>query len=292
MSQLMTRIDELIRGLADMRPGEAFHAVEEVFGQIKAQETLSADELTRFFGFVELVLYEKARHRTVRISGIRQANNPKDVSLEFGETFEVALHRVMAFLARNFADHLDEYDAHGYCMAVLRAFAKEYADERTMEFRSASLDAPARDDSGEDSDRAWRPEPSAEPPPAWLERYERIRELKPDGEIFYDWFVGTLSRQELARLHGLTLVEVDAAILHACREFEHGQLLPLVQWLVGQAEDGDIFLLATKGLSGEQIGEKVGKTNWTVYKRLNNVRRRAEQLRGQPEFRRLLAVAG
>ena len=126
---------------------------------------------------------------------------------------------------------------------------------------------------------------------AWLERYERIRDDKPDGELFYDWFVGTLSRQELARLHGLTLPEVDAALLHASTRFEHGRLYPLVKWLIEQAEDGDIFLLFTKGLSGEQIGEKVGKTNWTVYKRLNNVRKRVEELRAAGGLQELRCIA-
>jgi len=185
----------------------------------------------------------------------------------------------MAFLARNFLQHIDEYAPQQYLRAALRELAKEYAREREIRSQSVPVDT-ILERVTPDGTEVEPPEPVADEAPAYATEYAYVREEKPDGEIFYDWFVGNLSRLELAKLYGFTLDQVNRAILRVAQGvFEQGRLYPLVSSLVHLNEDGDILWLSLKGLTGEQIGQKVSKSHWVVYKRLDSLRKRFGRLR-------------
>ena len=157
------------------------------------------------------------------------------------------------------------------CAPALRALAKEYSRERAQRRDSVTVDN--YDDTTEDEVVNPERDLVQEETPAWLGAYDYVRDDKPDGEIFHSWFVGNLSRAELARLYGKTPAQVNQSILRIARQvFEQGRLYPLVSSLVRLNDNGDIFWLWLKGLTAQQIGEKVAKSHWVVYKRLETMR--------------------
>jgi len=301
MNALIRKIDEVIAGIGKLGRREAFEALQTTFGIIKESGTLSEQELRRFMDMVTLVLFVYPRGMRIRISGPKQAANAREEVLEFNDTYEAALGRTIEFLMRNFFDHLEEYDPQHYLRAALRALAKEYGRARAIQNETVAVDgllervAPDEDGVAASTDSAGRlasegglglsgADADAERPEC-MQRYESLLDNKPDGTIFYDWFVGNLSRIELAQLHGLSVEQVNETILRVARSgFENGRLFPLVSSLLHLKEDGDILWLALKGLTGEQIGRKVAQTHWVVYKRLEALRRRFARLRemGRP----------
>lgn len=276
------RLDRVIAEVGKLSRREAFTALQDAFGAIRELPGPSEAELKRFFDLITLVFLVYPRGMTIRISGAGSGSICEE-RLEFNDRYEAALDRTMDFLARNFLNHLDEYTPQQYLRAALRTLAKEYSLERAHQRESVAVDSfcdqPAEDGSvSEERDLA------QEEPPAWLQAYDYIRENRPDGEIFHSWFVGNLSRRELARLYGLSPARVNQAILDiARRTFEQGRLYPLVSSLVRLSDNGDIFWLWLKGLTAQQIGEKVAKSHWVVYKRLEAVRRKFARLQAQGE---------
>ena len=274
---LTERIDRVIGSIGKLGRREAFGALQEIFGIIKQQPGLSEAEVKRFFDMVTLVLLVYPRGMTIRISGAG-AGSICEEKLDFNDVYEAALDRTMDFLARNLVNHIDEYEPQGYLRAALRALAKEYSRERAQRRESVSVDS--YDDTVEDEVANPERDLVQEEAPAWLRAYDYVRDEKPDGEMFHGWFVGNLSRAELARMYRLTPAQVNAAILRVARQvFEQGRLYPLVASLVRQDDNGDIFWLWLKGLTAQQIGEKVAKSHWVVYKRLETMRRKFARLK-------------
>jgi hypothetical protein len=287
VNRLIEKTDKLIAGIGKLGRREAFESVQEVFGLIQQRRTLSEPELKRFMDLVTLVLLVYPRGMRIRLSGARPGANAREERLDFNDNYEAALSRTIDFLARNFSTHVEEYTPLQYLRAALRELAKEYGRARTIQNESIEVDSiserVALDDEGGGEARTNEPRPEAfsqlsTPVPS--PGYEYVLEYKPDGEIFYDWFVGNLSRRELAQLRHLSPEEVDQSILHIARsEFEHGRLYPLINSLVHLKVNGDILWLALKGLTGEQIGQKVALSHWAVYKRLGTMHRRFRRLR-------------
>jgi hypothetical protein len=276
------RIDQVIADVGNLSRREAFSALQDVFGAIRAQPGLSEAELKRFFDLVTLVFLVYPRGMTIRISGAKTGSIYEE-RLEFNDIYEAALDRTMDFLARNFLNHIEEYSPQQYLRAGLRTLAKEYSLERAHRGQEVTVDS-SWDRTGEDEAASPERDLVQEEPPAWLRAYDYVRESKPDGEIFHGWFVGNLSRPELARLYGMTVAQVNQVILRIARQgFEQGRLYPLVSSLVRLNENGDIFWLWLKGLTAQQIGEKVAKSHWVVYKRLEAVRRKFARLKGLGE---------
>jgi hypothetical protein len=278
MSTLIRRMDKVIAQIGKLGRREAFAALQEAFGTVKERDTLAEAEIKRFFDLVTLVLLVYPRNMVIRISGAGQTAGIREEHLHFDDKYEVALERTISFLTRNFLDHLDEYTPLEYLRAALRSLAKEYGIERTHQNENVPVGDAMEPDETEDGTRIRSHEPVQEEAPQYLREYEAIRDVRPDGELFYDWYVGTLSRRELAQLHSLSEAQVEKAILRIAHEFEQGRLYPLVNWLIGLKEDGDILLLFSKGLTGEQIGQKVAKSHWLVYKRISSLRKRIGQM--------------
>ena len=271
MNGLTEQLSSALKRIAGLGRREAFTAIEEVFRAILENPALSSDELKQFTGLVWLVLQRHAPGMRIRISGLKQAAHPREERLESNELFEVALDRTMQFLARNFIHHVEKYAPHQYVIAVLRTLAKEYG--RARETANQTLAISDMPTAGE----ALEEQLAAEDQPAYLREYEQVREYGRDGDIFYDWFVGSMSRYELARLYSQSLEQVEDSLLRVATTFEQGRLKTLVSLLLSLREDGDMLLLFSKGLTGEQIGQKVGKSHWLVYKRLEAVRKRLRQ---------------
>jgi hypothetical protein len=268
-------MDALIAQMGKLGRREAFAAVEAAFGAIKACPAPSATEVNGFINLVHLVLLIYPRGMRIRVSGARQTANPHEVVLQFNDTYEAALDRTVDFLSRNFLGHIEKYAPRQYLRAALRALAKEYGNERATGNETVTVDelSPAADS-----------EPAQDERPSYLKRYEYIGQDKSDGEIFYDWYVGSLSRRELAQLHGISVEQVNRVLLEVARErFEQGRFYPMVSWLVGMNVNGDVLWLWSKGLSPQQIADKVGKSRWVVYKRLEGIRLLMARLRARGE---------
>jgi hypothetical protein len=294
MSELTDRIDGLIARFEELDSRAAFGAIETVFGQLRQSDSVTREDIDHFFGLVTLVLLKHARGGTVRFSGAGHVH-AKEAHLRFGDVYEAALDRTMAFLARNFFRHLDEYEPKAYRMAVLRAFAKEYDILLTIRNGAEPLDSIRERRVARDVDDATGPDGVADDEPACAEPEVSAAgpagppevgagDSSPDAVMLHDWYVGTLSRLELAQLYDLTLEQVNAVLLHQAGATEDGRLYPLVAGLIHLNDDGDIYLLSCKGLTAEQIAEKVGKSRWVVHKHLQSVRKRFEKLRemGEP----------
>jgi hypothetical protein len=275
---LIEQIDRAIAGMGRLGRREAFAALQDVFARVKQQPSLGEAELKRFFDMVTLVFLVYPRGMTIRISGPKTGSICEE-KLDFNDVYEAALDRTMDFLARNFLTHIDEYEPQQYLRAALRTLAKEYSRERAQRRESVPVDS--FDETVEDEVVNPERDLAQEEAPAWLRAYDYVREDKPDGEIFHGWFVGNLARAELAAMYHKTPAQVNEAILRVARQtFEQGRLYPLVSSLVRLDENGDIFWLWLKGLTAQQIGEKVAKSHWVVYKRLETVRRKFARLRG------------
>lgn len=278
MKSLADRIDQAIGRIERLNRRAAFGELQAVFGAIQQRVRFSEAELKRYFDLLTLVLLVHPRGMRIRISGARSPGAVREERLDFNDFYEVALERTLEFLSRNLLRHLEEYTPLQYLRAVLRALAKEYALARTHQQASIPVDAILE---RVEPDEAWSgSELQTDDAPAYLKAYEYVLDVKPGGEVFYDWFVGDLSRREISALRGMTREEVDQAILGIARtEFEQGRLYPLVQSLISLEENGDILWLWLKGLTAEQIGEKVALSHWVVYKRPYAVRRKFARLR-------------
>jgi len=294
MSRLTDRIDGLIARFEELDSRAAFGAIETVFGQLRQSDSLTREDIDHFFGLVTLVLLRHARGGTVRYSGAGHTH-AREAHLRFGDVYEAALDRTMDFLARNFFRHLAEYEPKAYRMAVLREFAKEYDILLAVRNGAEPLDSAHERRVARDVDDAAGSDCVADDEPACVEPEVSVPvpagppdvgtgDSSPDAVMFHDWYVGTLSRLELAQLYGLPLEQVNAVLLRQAGATEGGRLYPLVAGLIHLNYDGDIYLLSCKGLTAEQIAEKVGKSRWVVHKHLQSVRKKFAKLRemGEP----------
>ena len=98
-------------------------------------------------------------------------------------------------------------------------------------------------------------------------------------QMFYNWHDGNLSRLELTRLYGLTMDRVNQTLLRVARTHENGRHYGMVKWLIEMGEDGDIIWLLSKGMTAADVGQKVHRNQWVVYKHRDAVLRRFKVLR-------------
>jgi hypothetical protein len=299
MSPLLAEMDQVITGIAGLNRRSAYAAIEGVFGGLKASfETLSEAETSEFIELVHLVLLQFARGETIRVSGPNHARE-LDVCLKYSDVYEAALYRAMEFLARNLFGHLEEYSAHQYLRAALRVLGKEYyqalsdsyhtdsipeesASPEEDELGAAAFAEFAREAGGACSEEALTVVgPEGENPP--VHRSEDVLGQEAEQQVFYNWREGNLSRLELTRLYGLTMDHVNQVLLRVARTYEDGRLYGMVKWLVQMGEDGDIIWLCSKGLTAPQVGEKVHRNHWVVYKHRDAVLKRFDAIRQMGE---------
>jgi hypothetical protein len=298
MPSLLAEMERVIAGVAELNRRSAYAAIETVFGGLKATHgTLSEAETSEFIELVHLVLLQFARGETIRVSGPHQARE-LDVCLKYNDVYEAALYRAMEFLARNLFDHLEEYSPRQYLRAALRVLGKEYYRVLTDSYHTDSIpeeSATLREDEpgtaehagpGEYSSRAGgaRSEealtvvgPGEQAPPAQLP--EGVPGQDSEQQMFYNWHYGNLSRLELTRLYGLTMDRVNQTLLRVARTHENGRHYGMVKWLIGMGEDGDIIWLLSKGMTATDVGQKVHRNHWVVYKHRDAVLRRFKVLR-------------
>jgi hypothetical protein len=298
MSPLLTEMERVITGIAALNRRSAYTALESAFGGLKAaSETLSEAETSEFIEMVHLVLLQFARGETIRVSGPRQARE-LDVCLKYNDVYEAALYRAMEFLARNLFDHLEEYSPHQYLHAALRVLGKEYYRVLTDSYHTDSIpeeSATSKDDEpgtavfagldeslsragGACSEEALSVVgPEEENPPAHLP--EGLPGQTADEQLFYNWHEGNLSRLELTRLYGLTMDRVNQTLLRVALAHANGRHYGMVKWLIEMGEDGDIIWLLSKGMTAADVGQKVHRNQWVVYKHRDAVLRRFKVLR-------------
>ena len=295
MSSLLAEMDRVIAGIAELNRRSAYAAIETAFGGLKAaRETLSEAETSEFIELVHLVLLQFARGETIRVSGPNQARE-LDVCLKYNDVYEAALYRAMVFLARNLFDHVEEYSPHQYLHAALRVLGKEYYGVLKDSYHTDSIPEESAT-SREDELGTAGPEeslvragavcseealtvvgPEEESPPMRLS--EDVPGQKAEQQIFYNWHEGNLSRLELTRLYGLTMDGVNQALLRVARTHENGRHYGMVKWLIEMGEDGDIIWLLSKGMTAADVGHKVHRNQWVVYKHRDAVLRRFKVLR-------------
>jgi hypothetical protein len=298
MSSLLAEMDRVIAGIAELNRRSAYAAIETVFGGLKAtRETLSEAETSEFIEMVHLVLLQFARGETIRVSGPRQVHE-LDVCLKYNDVYEAALYRAMVFLARNLFDHVEEYSPQQYLRAALRVLGKEYYQVLTDSYHTDSIleeSATSQDDESgtavfAGSEESWSRAdgacteesltvagPEVENPPAHLP--EDVAGQKAEQQIFHNWHEGNRSRLELTRLYGLTMDRVNKALLRVARKYENGRHYGMVKWLIEMGEDGDIIWLLSKGMTAADVGQKVHRNQWVVYKHRDAVLRRFKVLR-------------
>jgi hypothetical protein len=298
MSSLFAEMERVITGIANLNRRSAYGALETAFAGLKATyETLSEAETSEFIELVHLVLLQFARGETIRVSGPNQARE-LDVCLKYNDVYEAALYRAMEFLARNLFDHLEEYSPRQYLRAALRVLGKEYhralmdsyhtdtipeesATLREDEPGTAAFAGPeeyvsrAGGDCSEEALTVVGPE--KENPPAHLP--EDVVGQDAEQQLFYNWYEGNLSRFELMRLYGLTMDRVNQTLLRVARAYEGGRHYGMVKWLVEMGEDGDIIWLLSKDMTAADVGQKVHRNQWVVYKHRDAVLRRFAALR-------------
>ena len=297
MPSLLAEMDQVIAGIAKLNRRSAYAALETVFGGLKASyETLSEAETSEFIELVHLVLLQFARGETIRVSGPNQVHE-LDVCLKYNDVYEAALYHAMEFLARNLLDHLEKYSPHQYLHAALRVLGKEYYRALKDSYHTDSIleesAAPGEYEPGtaafagpeEPASRAGDacPEealtvvgPEQENPPAYLP--EDVAGLETEQQMFYNWYEGNLSRFELMRLYGLTMDLVEQTLLRVARTYDEGRHYGMVKWLVEMGEDGDIIWLLSKDMTAADVGQKVRRNQWVVYKHRDAVLRRFQAL--------------
>jgi hypothetical protein len=285
MSSLLAEMDQVIAGIAKLDRRSAYAALETVFGGLKAScETLSEAETSEYIELVHLVLLQFARGETIRVSGPNQVHE-LDVCLKYNDVYEAALYHAMEFLARNLFDHLEKYSPHQYLHAALRVLGKEYyralkdsyhTDTIPEESAPSSEYEPSPADARAD-EALTVAGPEQKNPPACVS--EDGAELKTDQQMFYNWYEGNLSRFELTRLYGLTIDVVDQTLLRVARTYDGGRHYGMVKWLVELGEDGDIIWLLSKDMTAADVGQKVSRNKWVVYKHRDAVLRRFQALR-------------
>jgi len=305
MSPLLAEMDRVIAGVAKLNRRSAYAALETVFGGLKAScETLSEAETSEFIELVHLVMLQFARGETIRVSGAHQACG-LDVCLKYNDVYEAALYHAMEFLARNLLDHIEKYSPHQYLHAALRVLGKEYYRAMKDSYRTDSIPeesaASGEYEPGaavfagpeETVNRAGdaRPEesltvvgPEQENPPTYLP--EDLTGQRTEQQMFYNWFEGNLSRFELTRLYCLTMDLVEQALLRVARTYDQGRHYGMVKWLIELGEDGDIIWLLSKDMTAADVGQKVRRNQWVVYKHRDAVLRRFRALRLTGDERR------
>ncbi len=286
VSSLSAEMDRVIAGIATLNRRSAYTAIETAFGGLKAAcETLGEAETSEFIELVHLVLLQFARGETIRVSGPNQARE-LDVCLKYNDVYEAALYRAMEFLARNLFDHLEEYSPRQYLRAALRVLGKEYYRVLTDSYHTDSIleeSTTSREDEPGAAAFARPAEgltvvgPGEQGPPAQLPEDVPGQEL--EQQMFYNWHEGNLSRLELTRLYGLTMDRVNQALLRVARTHENGRYYGMVKWLIEMGEDGDIIWLLSKGMTAVDVGQKVHRNHWVVYKHRDAVLRRFKVLR-------------
>jgi len=298
VSSLLAEMDRVITGIAELKRRSAYAAIETAFGGLKAtRETLSEAETSEFIELVHLVLLQFARGETIRVSGPKQVRE-LDVCLKYNDVYEAGLYRAMEFLARNLFDHLEEYSPRQYLRAALRVLGKEYYQVLTDSYHTDSIaeeSATSRVDepgtaafagpgdslssaSGVCSEEALTVVgPGEQGPPAQLP--EDVPGQESEQQMFYNWHDGNLSRLELTRLYGLTMDRVNQTLLRVARTHENGRYYGMVKWLIEMGEDGDIIWLLSKGMTAADVGQKVHRNHWVVYKHRDAVLRRFKVLR-------------
>ena len=297
MSPLLSEMERVITGIGALNRRSAYSALETVFGSLKAaQETLNEAETSEFIELVHLVLLQFARGETIRVSGPRQARE-LDVCLKYNDVYEAALYRAMEFLARNLFDHLEEYSPRQYLRAALRVLGKEYYRALADSYHTDSIaeeSATSREDEPGTAALAGTEEllsragdyaeealtvvgPESECPPA--HRPEDVPGPDTEQQVFYNWYEGNLSRYELMLLYDLTMDRVNQTLLRVARAYEGGRHYGMVKWLIELGEDGDIIWLLSKDMTAADVGQKVRRNQWVVYKHRDAVRRRFQALR-------------
>ena len=298
MSSLLAEMEQVIAGIAGLNRRSAYTALETVFGSLKAtHETLSEAETSEFIELVHLVLLQFARGETIRVSGPNQAHG-LDVCLKYNDVYEAALYRAMVFLARNLFEHIEEYSPHQYLHAALRVLGKEYYRVLTDSYHTDSIpeesgtsredepgaavfagpdEAPSRAGGVRSEEALTVVGPEEENPPA--HRPDDLPGPQAEQQMFYNWHDGNLSRLELTRLYGLTMDRVNQSLLRVARTYENGRHYGMVKWLIEMGEDGDIIWLLSKGMTAADVGQKVHRNQWVVYKHRDAVLRRFKVLR-------------
>jgi hypothetical protein len=314
MSPLLAEMDQVIAGITRLNRRSAYAALETAFGGLKASfETLSEAETSEFIELVHLVLLVFARGETIRVSGPNHAR-ALDVCLKYNDAYEAALYRAMEFLSRNLFDHLEEYSPHQYLRAALRGLGKEYYRALTDSYHTDRIleESPAPEENALDTAVLAGPEESAreaggvcseealtvvgpeeQGPAVLLPGDAPDQEL--EQQIFYNWHEGNLSRLELARLYGLTMDRVNQVLLRVARTYEDGRHYGMVKWLTEMGEDGDIIWLLSKDMTAADVGQKVHRNQWVVYKHRDAVLKRFDAPRkmgaqGRAFCARLLGV--
>ena len=297
-SPLLAEMERVITGIAGLNRRSAYGALETVFAGLKATyETLSEAEASEFIELVHLVLLQFAHGETIRVSGPTQARE-LDVCLKYNDVYEAALYHAMEFLARNLFDHIEEYSPRQYLRAALRVLGKEY--------HRALMDSYHTDTIPEESATSSEDEPGAsvfagaeeylsragvacseealtvvgpeeENPPARLP--DDVPGQETEQQMFDNWHEGNLSRYELTRLYGVTMDRVNQVLLRVARAYEDGRHYDMVKWLVEMGEDGDIIWLLSKDMTAADVGQKVHRNQWVVYKHRDAVLRRFQALR-------------
>ncbi len=295
---LLAEMDRVIDGIPGLNRRSAYSALETAFGGLKAQyETLSEAETSEFIELVHLVLLQFARGETIRVSGPRQAHE-LDVCLKYNDVFEAALYRAMEFLARNLFDHLEHYSPRQYLRAALRVLGKEYYAALKDSYCTDSIpeeSASLREDEPGTAVFAGPEESSSRSGDAGIEdalsvvgpeednpptnRPEDVAGQELEQQMFCNWYEGNLSRFELTRLYGLTMERVDQALLRVVRTYADGRHYRMVKWLLQMGEDGDVIWLLSKGMTAADVGQKVCRNQWVVYKHRDAVLRRFAALR-------------
>jgi hypothetical protein len=298
MSPLLTEMEQVITRIADQNRRSAYCALESAFGGLKAaSERLSEAETSEFIELVHLVLLQFARGETIRVSGPRQVRE-LDVCLKYNDVYEAALYRAMEFLARNLFDHLEEYSPHQYLLAALRVLGKEYYRVLTDSYHTDSIpeesaaskddeagtmvfagpeESSSRDDGARSEEALTVVGPEEENPPAHMP--EDLPGQTADEQLFHNWHEGNLSRLELSRLYGLTMDRVNKTLLRVALTHNNGRHYGMVKWLIEMGEDGDIIWLLSKGMTAADVGQKVHRNQWVVYKHRDAVLRRFKVLR-------------
>jgi len=294
MPPLLAEMDRVIAGIDQFDRQSAFGALETVFGGLKAgYEALSEAEVSEFIELVHLVLLQFARGATIRVSGPKQARE-LDVCLKYNDVYEAALHRAMEFLSRHLADHLEKYSPRQYLRAALRVLGKEYYQVLTDSYHTESIpeeSAAARDEEalsvssvgGEESADGRRGTCPEEALTAVGPQdgcgTETASGQTSEQQMFYNWYEGNLSRCEMTQLYGLPMDEIDRVLLRVALTYEDGKHYGMIKWLVDMGEDGDIIWLLSKDMTAADVGQKVQRNQWVVYKHRDAVRRRLAALR-------------
>jgi len=295
MSSLLAEMDQVIAGIANLNRRSAYAALETIFGGLKAScETLSEAETSEFIELVHLVMLQFARGETIRVSGAHQACG-LDVCLKYNDVYEAALYHAMEFLARNLFDHIEKYSPHQYLHAALRVLGKEYyralkdsyhtdtiPEESAMpgEYEAGAAVCAGAEEllgrAGGAEEELTVVGPEADTPPACLP--EGLTGPQTEQQLFYNWYEGNLSRLELTRLYGLTMESVEQTLLRVARTYDGGRHYGMVKWLIELGEDGDIIWLLSKDMTAADVGQKIHRNQWVVYKHRDAVLRRFQTL--------------